>query len=157
ELKKRMPKVYAQLEAIKDRLENRYRDMQDMEFTVQEGRLHLLQTRSGKATARAAVRIAVEMVRKRLIDRSTAVSRIDAGSLQQLLVKTVDPSAKYTALTQGPGAPPGAATGAAATGTVVFDPDRAVEKALHEEKVILVRAETSPEDVAGMHASQGIL
>ncbi len=151
-LESRMPKAYAQLVAIKDRLEKHYRDMQDMEFTVQEGKLHLLQTRSGKRTAGAAVRIAVEMVRERLIDRKTAVRRVDAGSLQQLLVKTVDPRAKYTAITQGL-----AATAAAATGTVVFDPDLAVEKALHEEKVILVRAETSPEDVAGMHASQGIL
>jgi pyruvate,orthophosphate dikinase len=151
-LETRMPRVYAQLVAIKDRLEKHYRDMQDMEFTVQEGRLHLLQTRSGKRTAGAAVRIAVEMVRERRIDRKTALRRVDAGSLQQLLVKTVDPSAKYTAITQGL-----AATAAAATGTVVFDPDLAVEKALHEEKVILVRAETSPEDVAGMHASQGIL
>ena len=151
-LETRMPKVYARLVAIKDRLEKHYCDMQDMEFTVQEGRLHLLQTRSGKRTAAAAVRIAVEMVRERLIDRETAVRRVDAGSLQQLLVKTVDPGAKYTALTQGL-----AATAAAATGTVVFDPDRAVEAALREDKVILVRAETSPEDVAGMHASQGIL
>jgi pyruvate, orthophosphate dikinase len=153
-LETRMPKVYAQLVAIKDRLEKHYRDMQDMEFTVQEGRLHLLQTRAGKRTAGAAVRIAVEMVRERLIDRETAVRRVDAGALQQLLVKTVDPRAKYTALTQGL-----AATAAAATGRVVFQPDRAVEAALREDKVkvILVRAETSPEDVAGMHASQGIL
>ena len=91
-LETRMPKVYAQLVAIKDRLEKHYRDMQDMEFTVQEGRLHLLQTRSGKRTAGAAVRIAVEMVRERLIDREAAVRRVDAGSLQQLLVKTVDPA-----------------------------------------------------------------
>jgi pyruvate,orthophosphate dikinase len=151
-LESRMPPVFRQLSKIKDRLERHYRDMQDIEFTVQEGRLYILQTRSGKRTARAAVRIAVEMVGEGLIDQSTALSRIDAGSLQQLLVKTVDPSAKYTALTQGL-----AATAAAAVGTVVFDPDVAVEKALHEEKVILVRAETSPEDVAGMHASQGIL
>jgi pyruvate,orthophosphate dikinase len=152
DLKTRLPQVFRQLSRIKDRLERHYRDMQDIEFTVQEGRLYILQTRSGKRTARAAVRIAVEMVRERLIDRPTALRRIDAGSLQQLLVKTVDPDAKYTALTQGL-----AATAAAAVGTVVFDPDLAVERALQEEKVILVRAETSPEDVAGMHASQGIL
>ncbi len=151
-LESRMPPVYRMLVKIKDRLERHYRDMQDIEFTVQEGRLFILQTRTGKRTAGAAVRIAVEMVRERLIDRPTALSRVDAGSLQQLLVKTVDPATRYTALTQGL-----AATAAAAVGTVVFDPDLAVEKALHEEKVILVRAETSPEDVAGMHASQGIL
>ena len=151
-LESRMPQVFGQLSKIKDRLERHYRDMQDIEFTVQERRLFILQTRAGKRTAGAAVRIAVEMVRERLIDKSTALCRIDAASLQQLLVKTVDPAARYTALTQGL-----AATAAAASGTVVFDPDLAVEKALHEEKVILVRAETSPEDVAGMHASQGIL
>ncbi|HKZ07297.1 MAG TPA: pyruvate, phosphate dikinase [Methylomirabilota bacterium] len=151
-LEKRLPAVYRQLSRIKDGLERHYRDMQDIEFTVQEGRLFILQTRSGKRTAAAAVRIAVEMVRERLIDKSTALRRIDAGSLQQLLVKTVDPKATYQALTQGL-----AATAAAASGKVVFDPDEAVERALHEEKVILVRAETSPEDVAGMHASQGIL
>ena len=151
-LEKRLPEVYRQLSRIKDRLERHYRDMQDIEFTVQEGRLFILQTRSGKRTATAAVRIAVEMVRERLIDRSRALGRIDAASLQQLLVKTVDPKTTYTALTQGL-----AATAAAAVGKVVFDPDDAVERALHEEKVILVRAETSPEDVAGMHASQGIL
>jgi pyruvate, orthophosphate dikinase len=152
DLETRMPRVFRQLSRIKDRLERHYRDMQDIEFTVQEGRLYILQTRAGKRTAGAAVRIAVEMVGERLIDRATALRRVDAASLQQLLVKTVDPSAKYTALTQGL-----AATAAAAVGTVVFDPDRAVERSLQEEKVILVRAETSPEDVAGMHASQGIL
>jgi pyruvate,orthophosphate dikinase len=151
-LETRMPQVFRQLSRIKDRLERHYRDMQDIEFTVQEGRLYILQTRAGKRTAAAAVRIAVEMVGERLIDRSTALGRVDAASLQQLLVKTVDPGAKYSALTQGL-----AATAAAAVGTVVFDPDLAVERGLHEEKVILVRAETSPEDVAGMHASQGIL
>ena len=150
-LETRMPKVYAQLVAIKDRLEKHYRDMQDMEFTVQEGRLHLLQTRSGKRTAGAAVRIAVEMVRERLIDRETALGRVDAGSLQQLLVKTVDPAPSTPPSPRAwpPPRPPRPA--------VVFDPDRAVEMALREEQVILVRAETSPEDVAGMHASQGIL
>ncbi len=151
-LKRRMPKVYRELDEIRGRLEKHYRDMQDMEFTVQEGRLYLLQTRSGKRTGAAAVRIAVEMVREKLIDRATALLRVDPASLQQLLVKTVDPQAKYTALTQGL-----AATAAAAAGRVVFDPDTAVESALREEKVILVRAETSPEDVAGMYASQGIL
>jgi pyruvate, orthophosphate dikinase len=151
-LKSSMPKVYGELVAIKDRLERHYHDMQDIEFTVQEGRLFILQTRSGKRTAGAAVRIAVEMVRERLIDRDTALSRVEPASLNQLLVKTVDPMATYTAIARGL-----AATPAAAVGKVVFDPEKAVEMALREERVILVRAETSPEDVGGMHAAQGVL
>ena len=151
-LKESMPAVYDELVTIKDRLERHYRDMQDIEFTVQEGRLFILQTRSGKRTGGAAVRIAVEMVRERLIDRDTALLRVEPASLNQLLVKTVDPRAKYTAIARGL-----AATPAAAVGKVVFDPEKAVEMALHEEHVILVRQETSPEDVAGMHAAQGVL
>jgi pyruvate, orthophosphate dikinase len=152
DLKQRMPKVHAQLTTIKDKLERHYRDMQDIEFTVQEGRLYILQTRSGKRTAAAAVRIAVEMVKERLIDKTTALGRVEAGSLNQLLVKTVDPKATYTAIGRGLSATP-----AAAVGKVVLDPERAVEMALRGEKVILVRAETSPEDVAGMHVAEGIL
>ncbi len=152
ELKEGMPKVYDDLVAIKDRLERHYRDMQDIEFTVQEGRLFILQTRSGKRTAAAAVRIAVEMVRERLIKRDVALLRVEPASLNQLLVKTVDPNATYTAVAHGL-----AATPAAAVGKVVFDPEKAVEMALRAEPVILVRAETSPEDVAGMHAAQGVL
>ncbi len=152
-LKTRMPAVYRKLTAIKDRLEQHYRDMQDIEFTVQEGRLFILQTRSGKRTAAAAVRIAVEMFEKeKRIDRDTALLRVEPASLHQLLVKTVDPAARYTAIATGLPATP-----AAAVGKVVFDPERAVEMALREEAVILVRAETSPEDVAGMHAAQGVL
>jgi pyruvate,orthophosphate dikinase len=151
-LKQRMPDVYAKLTAIKDRLERHYRDMQDIEFTVQEGRLYILQTRSGKRTAAAAVRIAVEMVREKRIDRNAALLRVEPASLHQLLVKTVDPQAKYTAIARGLPATP-----AAAVGKVVFDPEKAVEMALREEAVILVRPETSPEDVAGMHAAQGVL
>jgi len=147
-----MPKVYAELVAIKERLERHYRDMQDIEFTVQEGRLYILQTRSGKRTAGAAVRIAVEMVRERLIERDTALLRVEPASLNQLLVKTVDPKATYTAIARGL-----AATPAAGVGKVVFDPEKAVEMALREEAAILVRQETSPEDVAGMHAAQGVL
>jgi pyruvate,orthophosphate dikinase len=152
ELERRLPRVHARLVAVKDRLERHYRDMQDMEFTVEEGRLYLLQTRTGKRTAAAAVRMAVEMVRERLIDRRTALLRVDPASLQQLLVKTVDPGARYTAIARGL-----SATAAAAVGRVVFDPEQAVAAALREERCILVRAETSPEDVAGMHAAQGIL
>jgi pyruvate, orthophosphate dikinase len=151
-LKESMPAVYEELVTIKDRLERHYHDMQDIEFTVQEGRLFILQTRSGKRTAGAAVRIAVEMVRERLIDRDTALLRVEPASLNQLLVKTVDPRAAYTAIARGL-----AATPAAAVGKVVFDPETAVEMALHQEQVILVRQETSPEDVAGMHAAQGVL
>jgi len=151
-LERRMPKVYRQLTAIKDKLERHYRDMQDIEFTVQEGRLYILQTRSGKRTAAAAVRIAVEMVGEKLIDKDTALLRVEPASLHQLLVKTVDPEAKYTAIATGLPATP-----AAAVGKVVFDPEKAVEMALRGEPAILVRAETSPEDVAGMHAAQGVL
>jgi pyruvate,orthophosphate dikinase len=151
-LKESMPAVYDELVTVKDRLERHYRDMQDIEFTVQEGRLFILQTRSGKRTAGAAVRIAVEMVQEHLIDRDTALMRVEPASLNQLLVKTVDPRAKYTAIARGL-----AATPAAAVGKVVFDPEKAVEMALREEQVILVRQETSPEDVAGMHAAQGVL
>jgi pyruvate, orthophosphate dikinase len=147
-----MPKVYAELVAIKERLEHHYRDMQDIEFTVQEGRLYILQTRSGKRTAGAAVRIAVEMVREKLIERDAALLRVEPASLNQLLVKTVDPKATYTAIARGL-----AATPAAAVGKVVFDPEKAVEMALREESAILVRQETSPEDVEGMHAAQGVL
>jgi len=151
-LKQRMPAAYAKLTAIKDGLERHYRDMQDIEFTVQEGRLYILQTRSGKRTAAAAVRIAVEMVKEQRIDRNTALLRVEPASLHQLLVKTVDPKASYSAIARGLPATP-----AAAVGKVVFDPEKAVDMALREEKVILVRAETSPEDVAGMHAAQGVL
>jgi pyruvate, orthophosphate dikinase len=165
-LKDSMPAVYEELVTIKDRLEHHYRDMQDIEFTVQEGRLFILQTRSGKRTAGAAVRIAVEMVREGLFhdkrvksaserrDKAihTALMRVEPASLNQLLVKTVDPAAKYTAVARGL-----AATPAAAVGKVVFDPGKAVDLALRGEQVILVRQETSPEDVAGMHAAQGVL
>ncbi len=151
-LERRMPEVYRKLVTIKDRLEKHYRDMQDMEFTVQDGTLYLLQTRAGKRTAAAAVRIAVEMVAERLIDRDTALLRLEPERINELLHKVVDPDETYTPSTKGL-----AATHGAAVGTVVFHPDTAVEKALLEQDVILVRAETSPEDVAGMRAAQGIL
>jgi len=169
DLAQRMPKVYERLVKIKDELEAHYRDMQDIEFTVQDGRLYILQTRSGKRTAAAAVRIAVDMAQQGLFDekpakkklkpearlqraRQTALLRVEPASLHQLLVKTVDPAATYTAIARGLPATP-----AAAVGKVVFDPEVAVERALHGEAVILVRAETSPEDVAGMHVAEGIL
>jgi pyruvate,orthophosphate dikinase len=151
-LQESMPAVYDELVTIKDRLERHYRDMQDIEFTVQEGRLFILQTRSGKRTAGAAVRIAVEMVREKRIDKATALLRLEPSRINELLYEVVDPAATYTALASGLAATPGAAKG-----RVVFHPEVAVEKGLREEKVILVRSETSPEDVAGMHASQGVL
>jgi pyruvate,orthophosphate dikinase len=157
-LKARAPQVYEELGAIKDRLEGHYRDMQDLEFTIQEGTLYLLQTRSGKRTATAAVRMAVEMVREGLIDKDTALLRVEPGRLNELLHPIFDPTDKARAIAKGrllakglPAAP------GAAVGRVVFDTDRAVEWAKGGQKVVLVRSETSPEDVAGMHAAQGIL
>jgi len=153
-----IPKVHHELLAIKERLENHYRDMQDLEFTVQDGTLYLLQTRSGKRTARAAVRIAVEMVREGLIDKETALLRVEAGRLNELLQPICDPTDKARAIDKGrllgKGLPAGPR---AAVGRVVFDPDRAVDWAREGQRVILVRPETSPEDVAGMHAAEGIL
>jgi pyruvate,orthophosphate dikinase len=152
QLQSRMPEAYDELLGIKDRLEHHYRDMQDIEFTVQEGTLYILQTRSGKRTAASAVRIAVEMAKEGLIDKETALLRVEPGSLNQLLHPMVDPSVRVTAIAKGLPAAPGAAVG-----KVVFDTGRAVEWAQKGEKVVLVRPETSPEDVAGMHAAQGIL
>ena len=147
-----MPEVFAELLAVRDRLEGHYRDMQDIEFTVQGGRLYLLQTRSGKRTAQAALRIAAEMCATGLISREDAVRRIDPDSLNQLLHPRLDPEAERNVLTTGLAASPGAATGA-----VVFTADEAESRAAIGEDVILVRAETSPEDIHGMHAARGIL
>ena len=149
-----MPKIYAQLERIRTKLEKHYRDMQDVEFTIQQGRLFILQTRTGKRTAAAAVRAAVDMVKEKLIDRKTAVARIDPYQMEHLLHDRFDPKAKRETIASGLPASPGAATG-----KVVFTADDA-EAAVHkdpEAKVILVRVETSPEDIGGMHAAQGIL
>ncbi|MBM3570470.1 MAG: pyruvate, phosphate dikinase [Alphaproteobacteria bacterium] len=147
-----LPEVFAQLVAVTQRLERHYRDLQDIEFTVQQGRLYMLQTRSGKRTARAALRCAVEMVKEKLIDRAEAVRRIDAGALDQLLHPTLDPKAKKDVVAKGLPASPGAASGAA-----VFTADEAEALAEQGKAVILVRAETSPEDIHGMHAARGIL
>jgi len=151
-LKELMPGVFAQLEDIYRRLEQHYKDMQDIEFTVQEGKLYMLQTRSGKRTAQAAVRIAVEMVEEGLIDEKTAVKRVPPAQLDQLLHKQVDPNAKVEVLTKGLPASPGAAVG-----RIVFNADDAEQWAARGESVILVRRETSPEDIGGMHAAAGIL
>jgi len=151
-LEEAMPEVFAELVTLKDRLENHFRDMQDLEFTVQDGRLFLLQTRTGKRTARAAVRIAVEMVREGLIDEREAVLRVDAASIDQLLHKTLDLSVSARLLAKGLPASPGAASG-----QVVFTAEEAERRAGQGAAVILVRTETSPEDIHGMKAARGIL
>ena len=147
-----MPDVFGQLDEVRLNLENHYRDMQDIEFTVQQNKLWMLQTRSGKRTAKAALRIACDMVAEGLIEKSEAVSRIEPESLDQLLHPTLDPDAPRDLLTRGLPASPGAASG-----KVVFSADEAEAAAAKGEKVILVRIETSPEDIHGMHAAQGIL
>ncbi len=147
-----MPETYAELARVFDLLERHYRDMQDIEFTVERGKLWMLQTRSGKRTAKAALKIAVDMAEEGLISREEAVLRVDPAALDQLLHPTLDPAAPRDVLTKGLPASPGAASG-----KVVFDADTAEEWAALKEKVILVRVETSPEDIHGMHAAEGIL
>ncbi len=147
-----MPAVFAELAEMFDRLERHYRDCQDIEFTVQEGRLWLLQTRAAKRTAKAALKMACDMVDEGLITAEEAVLRVDPAVLDQLLHPTLDPAAPRTIIARGLPASPGAASGA-----IVFDSETAVERAAHGEDVILVRIETSPEDIAGMHAARGIL
>ncbi|MBC7282149.1 pyruvate, phosphate dikinase [Hoeflea sp.] len=151
-LEKLMPDAFAEFIAICDRLERHYRDMQDLEFTIQSGKLWMLQTRSGKRTAKAALKVAVDMAAEGLITREEAVMRIDPASLDQLLHPTIDPHATRDILGSGLPASPGAATG-----EIVFTSEEAVEAAKTGRKVILVRVETSPEDIHGMHAAEGIL
>lgn len=147
-----MPEVYAQLAAVFETLETHYRDMQDIEFTVERGKLWMLQTRSGKRTARAALKIAVDMANEGLITQEEAILRVDPMALDQLLHPTLDPNAARDVLTKGLPASPGAASGFA-----VFDSDTAEKRAAAGDSVILVRVETSPEDIHGMHAAKGIL
>jgi pyruvate, orthophosphate dikinase len=147
-----MPEVFKQLAGVRQTLEKHYCDMQDIEFTVQRGKLYMLQTRNGKRTAKAALKIAVDMVREGLIDRKEAVARIVPSSLDQLLHPTLDPKAQRKVIAKGLPASPGAASG-----KVVFTADDAERQARAGEKVILVRRETSPEDIHGMHAAEGIL
>ena len=147
-----MPDVFSQLDSVRKTLEGHYRDMQDLEFTVQQGVLYMLQTRSGKRTAEAALRMAVEMVDEGLITREEALCRIDPNALDQLLHPTLDPTAEKIILARGLPASPGAACG-----KIVLNADRAEEMAAGGEQVILVRLETSPEDIHGMHAAAGIL
>jgi pyruvate, orthophosphate dikinase len=152
ELKGVMPEVYDQFQQVATRLENHYKDVQDLEFTIERGKLFMLQTRVAKRTGAAAVRIAVEMVGEGIIDRATAVQRVEPGQLDQLLHPMIDPKAPVNVIATGLPASPGAASG-----KVVFDPDHAEEEAKKGEKVILVRIETSPEDFHGMVAAQAIL
>lgn len=147
-----MPEVYGELATVFNILETHYRDMQDIEFTVERGKLWMLQTRSGKRTAKAALKIAVDMAEQGLITREEAVARVDPAALDQLLHPTLDPAAVRDVLAKGLPASPGAASGIA-----VFDSDTAEKRAEMGESVILVRMETSPEDIHGMHAAKGIL
>ena len=147
-----MPDVFGELVTIYQKLEAHYRDMQDIEFTVETGKLWMLQTRNGKRTAKASLKIAVDMVGEKLITKEEALLRIDPLSLDQLLHPTLDPKAKKQVIARGLPASPGAASG-----KVVFSADEAEHAANLKEKVILVRVETSPEDIHGMHAAQGIL
>ncbi|HEV8140834.1 MAG TPA: pyruvate, phosphate dikinase [Pyrinomonadaceae bacterium] len=152
QLKKELPKVYQEFAEITQLLEKHYRDMQDCEFTIERGKLWMLQTRTGKRTGAAAVRIAVDMASEKLIDRETAVRRVTPEQLDQLLHPTVDPKADAHVLATGLPASPGAAQG-----KVVFTPDEAEEMAREGEKVVLVRIETSPDDFHGMVAAQAIV
>lgn len=147
-----MPAAYTQLAEVFELLEAHYRDMQDIEFTVERGHLWMLQTRSGKRTAKAALKMAVDMVGEGLIDERTAILRVDPMALDQLLHPTLDPEAARDVLTRGLPASPGAASGA-----IVLDADTAEKRAERGEAVVLVRVETSPEDIHGMHAAKGIL
>ncbi|MBU0612040.1 pyruvate, phosphate dikinase [Patescibacteria group bacterium] len=153
-LEKQNPKIYKELVTVCNKVERHYRDMQDMEFTIQQGKLYILQARSGKRTAAASVRIAVDMVKEKLITLETAILRIDPNQLNQLLHKQLDPIAlsRAEAIAQGLPASPGAAVG-----EVVFTASEAFEKAKTGLDVILVRVETSPEDIDGMHSAKGIL
>ncbi|HEU4597769.1 MAG TPA: pyruvate, phosphate dikinase [Pyrinomonadaceae bacterium] len=152
QLREELPEAYEQFKSIAELLEGHYRDMQDVEFTIERGRLWMLQTRTGKRTGAAAVRVAVDMVHEELIDKATAVSRVTPEQLDQLLHPTVDPEADAVVVARGLPASPGAAQG-----RVVFDPDEAEELARGGEQVVLVRQETSPDDFHGMVAAQAIV
>ena len=152
EMQKVLPEAFEQLTETMRRLEEHYKDVQDIEFTVEDGRLYLLQTRSAKRTAAAALKSAVDMVEEGLISREDAVVRIDAGQLDQLLHPMIDPSAKVDVIAQGLNASPGAASG-----KIVFDADTAAERGSNGDDVILVRWETTPDDIHGMIAAKGIL
>jgi len=152
DLSNEMPKVYKQLRDITTRLEQHYRDIQDFEFTIQEGTLYMLQTRTGKRTTAAAVKIAVDMVKEKLINKQEALLRVEPASLDQLLHPQIDPKANVTVIAKGLAASPGAASG-----MVVFSSEDAVRFAEAGKKVILVRQETNPDDIHGMNVAEGIL
>ncbi|MBS1808992.1 MAG: pyruvate, phosphate dikinase, partial [Acidobacteria bacterium] len=152
QLHEEMPEMYRQFAELAQKLETHYKDVQDLEFTIEKGTLYMLQTRNAKRTGAAAVRIAVEMVEEGVIDKKTAISRVEPAQLDQLLHPMIDPKAEIKVIGTGLPASPGAATG-----KVVFDPDEAEEMAKTGEKVILLRIETSPEDFHGMVAAQAIL
>ena len=151
-MEEEFPEVYKQLCEIRKKLETHYKDMQDMEFTVENGKLFMLQTRNGKRTGLAALKVAVDMVHEGLITKKEAVTRVEPGHLDQLLHPMFDKSAKRDVMAQGLPASPGAAVG-----QIVFNAADAEQQAAEGKKVVLVRVETSPEDIAGMHASQGVL
>jgi pyruvate,orthophosphate dikinase len=151
-MERSMPAAFKELTRIYGVLERHYRDMQDLEFTVEQGKLWMLQTRSGKRTAKAALKIAVELANEGLITRKEAVARIDPAALDQLLHPTIDPNAERKVIATGLPASPGAASG-----EIVFSSDEAEKLKAQEKRVILVRVETSPEDIHGMHAAEGIL
>src|SRR5215217_3169853 len=152
EMPKWSTKSWKELLKVKDLLEARYKDVQDFEFTIERGKLYMLQTRNGKRTAPAAVKIAADMVKERLIDKKTAILRIDPASLDQLLHPTFDPAHERLVLTKGLAASPGAAVG-----KIAFTADEAEERVHNGEKIILVRRETEPADIGGMHVAEGIL
>ncbi|HLG93331.1 MAG TPA: pyruvate, phosphate dikinase, partial [candidate division Zixibacteria bacterium] len=152
EMEKKLPVVYKQLKAITAKLEHHYKDVQDFEFTVQEGKLFMLQTRVGKRTTQAAVKIAVDFVKEKLLTKEEALLRIDPEDLNQLLHPRLDPKAEIRVIAKGLAASPGAASG-----RVVFSAEEAVRMAQKKEKVILVRQETNPDDIHGMVVAQGVL
>ncbi|WFE92188.1 pyruvate, phosphate dikinase [Roseibium porphyridii] len=147
-----MPEAFAEFQSYCDRLEQHYKDMQDLEFTIEKGKLWMLQTRNGKRTAKAALKIAVDMVEEGVLSEEEAIGRVEPGALDQLLHPTIDPDAERDIVTTGLPASPGAASGA-----IVFTSDEAEKAKGDGRKVILVRVETSPEDIHGMHAAEGIL
>src|SRR5438045_1435055 len=152
EMGKWSTKSWKELLNVKKLLETRYKDVQDFEFTIEKGKLYMLQTRNGKRTTAAAVKIAVDMVKERLIDEKTAILRIDPASLDQLLHPMFDPKAHRNVLTRGLPASPGAAVG-----RIAFTAEEAEQRVAGGEKIILVRRETEPADIGGMHVSEGIL
>jgi pyruvate,orthophosphate dikinase len=152
DLQRSQPEIYRQFEEIARKLERHYRDVQDLEFTVERGKLYMLQTRNAKRSAEAAVKIALDFLREGIIDEKEALQRVDAGSLEQLFHARIDPKQQYQVAGKGLNASPGAAAG-----EIVLDPDSAVERAKEGKKVVLVRSETNPDDVHGIIAAEGVL